>query len=656
MATWMTETNKYIMAAMDSQMTENSPQAAQPASIKTALRPHQLSLLAAAKGLEAKASIRHVDLQTPQLLTRYGVLADRVGSGKSLVALSLVREPPVEHAQFTLKEGGSARILGLKHMPAVQEFRAEWADLSGAALTKLLLPTNSAKFHTRAALFIVPHNVIQQWESYINEQTMLKACIIKRTKDCDPERAGFYGGVFTADLVLVSCTMLRKFVAAICSGGMPFSYIVWSRLFVDEADTLAFTLRPHEVAARFMWFITGSWLNMLFPTGLYVHTIQGLPSNIRKLIGDGGIAGVGSRLNVVAWSLADTRDGQFATLILRNSELWIDTSLQRPAIVHDTVMCKAPANLGVLRDFISPAAMEALHAGDTEGALAALGLKAASKETLAERVTESLRGDLVQAEKILAFKRDIEYSTAAAKVAAIEKAEAKVARLRTQLVTLETRLASLSQELCPICYDTPRTTTLTPCCRQAFCLSCLCECITGKPACPMCRAGIQSVKQLLVVGDADPNQEDEKEVGGGLPAKGAALLQLIANSTTDQRFLVFSAHEASFKGLREVLAARDIRCEMLQGSAARVERLRAQFRDGSIRVLCMNARHVGAGINLEAATHVVLYHRMNMELERQVIGRAVRFERTTELRVVHLTHEEETAYNGASSSEVIVHV
>jgi len=657
MATWMTETNKYIMAAMDSQITENSAQAEQPASIKTALRPHQLSLLAAAKGLEAKASIRHIDLQTPQLLTRYGVLADRVGSGKSLVALSLVREPPVEHAQFTLKEGGSARILGLKHMPAVQEFRDEWADLSGEKLAKMLLPTNTSKFHAKTSLFIVPHNVIQQWESYIQEQTTLTACIIKRTKDCDPDRSGFYGKVFTADLVVVSCTMLRKFTAAIHSGGIPFSSIVWSRLFVDEADTLTFTLRPHEVAARFMWFITGSWLNMLFPTGLYVHTIQGLPSNIRKLIGDGGIAGVGSRLNVVAWSLADTRDGQFATLILRNSDAWIDTSLQRPTIVHDTIMCKAPANLGILRDFISPAAMEALHAGDTAGALVALGLKASTKETLAHLVTESLRGDLVQAEKILAFKRDIEYSTAAAKVAAIEKAEAKVTRIRTQLLTLESRLASLSQELCPICYDTTQTATLTPCCRQAFCLSCLCECITGKPACPMCRTPIPSVKQLLVIGDTDPNQEDEvKDIGGGLPAKGVALLQLIANSPVEQRFLVFSAHEASFKGLREVLAARDIRCEMLQGSAARVERLRAQFRDGSIRVLCMNARHVGAGINLEAATHVVLYHRMNMELERQVIGRAVRFERATELRVVHLTHEEETAYNGASSSEVIVHV
>jgi SNF2 family DNA or RNA helicase len=154
--------------------------------------------------------------------------------------------------------------------------------------------------------------------------------------------------------------------------------------------------------------------------------------------------------------------------------------------------------------------------------------------------------------------------------------------------------------------------------------------------------------------------EEEEEIAQTAipshPTKGAALLKLLSESSEDQRLLVFSAHEASFKGLRELLSARGIRCEVLQGSSARVQRLRTQFQEGSVRVLCMNARHVGAGINLEAATHVVLYHRMNVELEKQVIGRAVRFERAAALRVVHLVHEEETTFNGTNSSEVIVHV
>ena len=661
---WREEIREYVTAAYDSLLTEDSPQAKQPAWIRTALRPHQLSLLEGARRLESHASVSQLSLDAPHLLTRYGVLGDRVGAGKSLVALSLVRDPPVKQTQFSLKEGGSARLIGLQHMPPVQEFRDEWRGISGEELhAEMFGADRRRRFYTRAALFIVPHNVVNQWENYIQEQTDLKAYVVKKTKDCDYTRAGFFADVYTADLVLVSCTMLKKFVGAMSFYNgftSPFNRIVWSRLFLDEADSLTCTLKAGEVMARFHWFISGSWMNMLFPGGMYSYTLNGLDDATKARLGDGAIAGVRSSQNVVGGHMSHSRDKAFLPLVLRNSEEWINTSLQRPVIVHETVMCKAPANLQVLKEFISPAAMEALHAGDITGAMTALGIKAESKESLGSRVTEKLRLELEQEEKILAFKRTIEYSTPAGKAAAIEKAEAKVARLRGQLASLTERLTTLTDELCPICYDSPRTTTLTPCCRQAFCLACVCECIAKKPACPLCRVAIASAKELLVIGDEAVEGGGagggEGAVNDGPQAKGAALLKLLAESTPDQRFLVFSAHEASFKGLREVLRARGIGCEMLQGTGARVDKLRKQFREGKVRVLCMNARHVGAGINLEAATHVVLYHRMNAELERQVIGRAVRFERASELRVVHLVHDQETALNGSHGSEVIMHV
>ena len=645
--TYREEIREYLETAIGYHLTADSPRAPQPTSVTVPLRPHQLSLLAAARALEAKATLG--PLTEPQLMTHYGVIADRVGAGKSLVALSLVSEPAVNPSSMTITDGGRmqyTRVVEMNAMPPVEDL----PDLDSVDAIKAFL-CRSQPYYARAALLITPHNVVQQWEAYIKDQTTLRPYIVKRTKDCDYDRAGFYHDVFSADVVVVSCTMLKKFMGALQYHGNNFDHIVWSRLFIDEADSITMTLRPYEVATRFIWFITGSWVNMLFPYGIYSYTIQDLPDGLRKVVGDGGIPGILSRTNIVSQAMAyQTREPRFTALVLRNTDTWIDTSLTMPTIRHSSVICKAPANLGVLRDFIPAAAMEALHAGDTAGALEALGLKAASKETLAERVTAGLRVELVQAEKILAFKRDIEYSTAAAKVTAIEKAEAKVARLQEQLVSLTTRIAEAATVRCPICFDSPRTATLTPCCRQSFCLACLCECISAKPACPLCRVAIRSPKELLVIG------EGVAEIVDTLPMKGAALLKLLAESTEDQRFLVFSAHEASFRGLREVLASRGIRCEMLQGSGARVEVLRKQFQTGTVRVLCMNARHVGAGINLEAATHVVLYHRMNMELERQVIGRAVRFERAAALEVVHLIHEEETGYNGSSSSEVIVHV
>jgi SNF2 family DNA or RNA helicase len=171
----------------------------------------------------------------------------------------------------------------------------------------------------------------------------------------------------------------------------------------------------------------------------------------------------------------------------------------------------------------------------------------------------------------------------------------------------------------------------------------------------MCRKNIGAISNLIVIGE-DNHAEEEKI--DSLPSKGTALLKILEDEANDpnKRYLIFSAHEASFKGLREILSSKGMRCEMLYGSGARIERLRKQFQDGTVRVLCMNARHVGAGINLESATTIILYHRMNTELENQVIGRAIRFERTKDLQVIHLVHEQETTTNGESSSEVIIHM
>ena len=58
----------------------------------------------------------------------------------------------------------------------------------------------------------------------------------------------------------------------------------------------------------------------------------------------------------------------------------------------------------------------------------------------------------------------------------------------------------------------------------------------------------------------------------------------------------------------------------------------------------LNARNMGAGLNIESATHVVLFHRMSAELEDQIIGRAMRLGRRTNLEVVHLLHENEITY------------
>ena len=60
------------------------------------------------------------------------------------------------------------------------------------------------------------------------------------------------------------------------------------------------------------------------------------------------------------------------------------------------------------------------------------------------------------------------------------------------------------------------------------------------------------------------------------------------------------------------------------------------FKTGEINVLFLNSKNNGAGINLQEATDIILYHKMNENLETQILGRANRIGRDIELKVHHL--------------------
>jgi SNF2 family DNA or RNA helicase len=73
----------------------------------------------------------------------------------------------------------------------------------------------------------------------------------------------------------------------------------------------------------------------------------------------------------------------------------------------------------------------------------------------------------------------------------------------------------------------------------------------------------------------------------------------------------------------------------------------------------MNTQHFGSGLNLENTTDMVLFHKIDTENEKQVIGRAQRYGRKEPLNVHYLLYENEmpsveTKTDVASSSNVIV--
>ena len=65
--------------------------------------------------------------------------------------------------------------------------------------------------------------------------------------------------MFGADVVLISNTIIKSFFPKINKDN-----IRWRRLFIDEADSIHITSTYTIPNARFYWFITASWLNLIY--------------------------------------------------------------------------------------------------------------------------------------------------------------------------------------------------------------------------------------------------------------------------------------------------------------------------------------------------------------------------------------------------------
>ncbi len=614
-----------------------SSQAEQPAWIHTPLFPHQRTSLQAALQLEAaKEGVEVAGLpgepQGGRLYANYGILGDRVGAGKSLIALSLVKHAPP-----------SLRITEYSWRPNTHYDTNVGLLRSHEPAELTAVPT---------ALFLMPHAIIGQWEEYVAADTSMKCYFIKKRKDAAED---LVDRLQEYDAVFVSATMWREFESI-----RGIETILWSRIFIDEADTIMFTASSMDLRGRFIWLISASWMNLVFSGGAYLNMDHAFPaletcnpytkkrigryiSNhymniggirspvIRKLCGNVAISGYNvGILNPVLY--------QATRLVVQNSEEFIQHSFEIPEIQHIQYLCLTPPNIQILRSVVSDDIMERLHAGDAEGVLDVLGIQTKTAEQIVAAVTETVQHELDQVRRTYEFKKTMDYVSEAAKTKSMAQYEDRIARLESRIQAIQDRLTQCGDQTCPICFEEVTMPSMTPCCRNLFCFRCVCEVLRRAPICPLCRETIPSVQALQVIGDEDKKTEAPEP--NRLLTKQEQFRKFLRESP-QARVLLFSVYDATFSGLESMLEMEGVTHATLGGSQARIAKLLKQFGEGKYRVLFLNARNMGAGLNIAAATHVVLYHRMPVETKNQIIGRAVRMGRTEPLTVLHLLHGNE---------------
>lgn len=209
----------------------------------------------------------------------------------------------------------------------------------------------------------------------------------------------------------------------------------------------------------------------------------------------------------------------------------------------------------------------------------------------------------------------------------------QINEIQFKLTSLKNRISNVAEKECPICTLKVSGACMTPCCKNIFCTQCVIMALNYSKQCPLCREKI-NVSDLTVI--QDNKNEKTEEI---LPKKIESLINIIKNN--NGKFLIFSEYDNTFSNILNELNYNKITYSKLCGSSGHITNIIEKFKNNQLKVLLLNAKYFGSGLNLEMTTDVILYHRMSIDLEKQIIGRAQRPGRQTKLNIHYLCYDNE---------------
>ena len=140
----------------------------------------------------------------------------------------------------------------------------------------------------------------------------------------------------------------------------------------------------------------------------------------------------------------------------------------------------------------------------------------------------------------------------------------------------------------------------------------------------------------------DPN-------AGPQPLKKTEQLLELLQQKPNGKFLVFSRYDNPFLQLTTEIEGLNISVKQVKGNKDVIAATLKSFEAGKTKVLLLNSIEAGAGMNITAASDVILLHAMTHEEEKQILGRAYRMGRKEPLSVVRLLHPDELQHVHASA-------
>lgn len=509
---------------------------------------------------------------TTIFLSDFGILGDIPGYGKSFSVVSLILR---DRMPWDIKKSN------------------ERADIfTYNSCLKVL--SRVRKTRVRANLLVVSPTLVEQWKEYFGfvKPGVLKIKEVTHAKDIediDPDQW---------DVILCSSSRYNELV------GHVGNHIVWKRFIFDEAGSTHIA-GMRTVHAGFVWFVTATYDQLMRCVGNGQHYMKNFFANINYDI--------------------------LPYFVIRNEVDFVRHSFKMPDVHHIRHVCLNPRVLNVLSNFIDYETRLMIGAGDIRGAISRLGGGLTSESNLFEIVTKR------QKEKLAQAKFSFEFWTNRANAREMEHWDKKVKEIEKTIKELEEKYKNVLTEDCTICYSTITDPVLLPCCQNIFCGGCIMKWFETTKTCPMCRS-IVPIKEIVYIksGKSCGDEKEEKKDDIKTPLSKPKTVLEILSGNENKKFLIFSMFDESFSVIRRELEEHKMDYVEISGSKATRDAKLKRFKDGRVNIVFLNSRFNGAGINLEMATDIILYHEMPSSIEEQVIGRALRIGRKGDVTVHHL--------------------
>lgn len=549
------------------------------------LRDHQLAMVARCQRIEAASDKAASDK------ARTGLIADKPGAGKSYVVLAL--------------------ILADKH-------------------------ASRASNTPGINIIVVPQNIHTQWVQAADKFSDLgggrRALTYRTFVDYAEVTSLYFGGGANLEHrdIFITTPLYYNVVADALAASFCAERSTIRRVVIDEPDNGVTDLIKSHAACGFRWLVSASLLGN------------------RRELGD-------------EYYVPD-RD------VCKCDDAFVDAGFPLPEPLVNRIMCRSRV-VDMLPGVVS--------AGEL-GAAAALDFTAIRLDNLkqvAESETQVL--DFLVRDMVLSVEketRELECLRLQIRDAADERSR-KLLRQRVVASDASRNEATRRLELvrsrlkerkaCLICYEDFLAATsqiVTSCCQNAFCADCLLTWYGTKAAggarakCPLCRAEAALESHVVLLPGSCPKAEEEPEPAQALtlaeapplqppPEKLDAVRDLLLTDKTGTDVIVFSSHTSIFKRIGTMLREEGIECiELDGGNIAAIDRAVARYKSGGQqagqppqkRVLMASSTLHGCGLNLENTTDVVMVHAVGASTYNQVVGRAQRPGRTSQLRVHEL--------------------